>query len=200
MPRLLKMSDTEVVTPTADKPIDVHECLTRLRIDSAEEDLVTDLLTAAIARAEGYCGIAIGRQTWRVNLAEFDQHVMELPGAELRASPVTAINKIEYRQSIGGAFVSLPGDQFELSAGRYIRVESRLWITPSDWRVPGDVAIEYDIGKADLPADLVTAITMLVGQLYATRDDFLPGMKQQAQPPYAGAKVLLDRYKTVWVA
>jgi uncharacterized phiE125 gp8 family phage protein len=166
-----------------------------LRVDSGFDDAVIDAL---IAGAIGYCdgprgrGLALVTQTWRLTLDRFERCI------EIPLGPNVAVTAIEYVDGNGDTqTLSDPNTDWLLAADQDPAVLTAPFETP--WPIaraqPGAVRIEFTCGfgpaAADVPADLVGALQLIVAAGYRDREN---GGVPQA------AKDVVDRYAPLTVA
>ena len=183
-----------VIRGVSDLPVAVHDVMERLEIDTEHTTLMTGITAAAVARAEGYCGIPIGAQQWRLYLDALPRRRLQLPGLW-----ITSVDRIAYRASEDDDdLTELPASEYRLLAGKFVHFRQSHHDATCQ-ALPGDAEIDYSLGKTALPADLVTGIMQLAGRMYAGRDDMQPAMLKGVDPE-ASARTLLDRYRQSWAA
>lgn len=161
-----------VVTPPVAMPMTIADLKTRLRIDHADEDaLLAGYLAGAVARIDGPKGIGWGMmtQTWRLTLDAFPSGSIVLPGA-----PIKSVSSVSY-VNLEGATQTMDLADHRLDAGgepaRLAPAFQTSW--PAAQAVIGAVSIDYVVGEADaadVPADLVDAVALLVGHRYENRE------------------------------
>lgn len=190
-------SGVKVTTPPSSLPVTVAEAKAWLRVDHSEEDsLVETILRAAIARVDGPHGIGWGmmQQTWTVSLDTFPDAIL-LPGA-----PIKSVSSVTYVDS-AGTTQTMDEDSYRVYIGG-----DQPTITPAyglSWPptrdVSGAVAIAYVVGEssaASVPADLKTAIMLLVGNFYQNREASTNGTANEL--PF-GVEFLLREYRRMAV-
>lgn len=161
----------KVVTKPAGDVLTLAELKTWLRVDvTTDDDLLARLLKGAAARIDGPDGIgyAMLSQTWRLTLDAFP-HTIQLPGA-----PVKSVTSITYIDS-DGTEQTLAAEDYRVDVGTDpARIEpayGKSW--PSTRHVIGAVKVDYVLGEADaadVPADLIDAVCLLVGHRYEHRE------------------------------
>lgn len=170
------------------------EAKLHLRVDVTDDDtLITALITAAREFAEHYTGLALSVQTLEMSLNGFPSDNDSC--IELDMPPVASITSVKYtdvagvEQTISSAayVLSLYGDSRRLSPAN-----GYYW--PSTQDVSDSVRIRYIAGYAAIPKAVKAALLLLVGHLYANRENSST-FKVEEIP--LGARSLLDTVK-VW--
>ncbi|WEX07375.1 head-tail connector protein [Chelativorans sp. AA-79] len=148
----------------------------RLRIDVPDDDqLLPELLKGAVARIDGPNGIGVAmmQQTWRKTMDCFPCKIL-LPGA-----PITQVISIKYIDD-SGAEQTLPPSAYRAN----VDVEPAVvepafggsW--PSVRNITGALKVDYQLGvtdAADVPADLIDAVCLLVAHRYENREAVADG-------------------------
>ena len=186
-----------VVAPTVE-PVTLAEVRTHLRIDpsdTSEDALISAQISAARDWAEQYTGRTLAAATLEVASDAFpaDGSWIELPGG-----PVRSVTSVTYDNSAGSA-ITLSGWVFDVTgtAPRIVTAYAGTW--PAARLYPGSVRVRYVAGYGDasnpLPPAIRAALLLLVGDLYAHREDTAPG-NVSALP--RGADALLAPYRINW--
>lgn len=166
-----------VKTKPVGSVITVEKLKARLRVDHADEDvLLADLLKGAVARIDGPSGIgfAMMGQTWRKSLDCFPYCTILLPGA-----PVKSIAAVTYLDVNGDEQTVDPADyrlDVDAEPARLEPAFGKSW--PASRFVKGAVKIDYVLGEndaADVPADLIDAVCLLVAHRYENREAVAEG-------------------------
>ena len=136
-------------------------------VHTRDDEMITDQITSAIEFLDGpkgYLGAAIAPQKWLWKSGAFTDP-MRFP-----LGPVVSIDSVSYIDGEGAtvsldlASVYLFGD----SESPYLRPVSDF---PTDVSCRDDaVSIEFTAGRAVIPAQLKSAVLLIVGQLYRFRE------------------------------
>ncbi|MBB4185829.1 putative phiE125 gp8 family phage protein [Sinorhizobium terangae] len=164
-------SGVSVSTKPGGELISIAKLKSRLRIDVADDDeMLGDMLKGAIARIDGPNGIGVAmlKQTWRKSMDCFPSCIM-LPGA-----PIKGVTSITYVNN-DGVTQTLAADKYRVDLNKEpVRVEPAYGLSwPSSRDVIGAVTVEYEVGEnsaADVHADLIDAVCLIVGHRYANRE------------------------------
>lgn len=148
--------------------LDLAQVKASLGIDSTDHDVaLAAYMAAAQALIEGSRGIGVALKvsTWRLSLDAFPAEIC------LELGPVTSIVSITYTDA-AGANQTLAGTEYlvDLDArpARIVPAWGKAWPTTRDQL--GAVKINFMAGGATVPADLVQAMTLLVGHWLANRE------------------------------
>ena len=194
-------SSVAVVTKPAGLPISVGEIRAHLNLEGipVDDGLLARYIAGAVARIDGPNGIgwAMLAQTWRYTLDAFPYSVIELPGA-----PVKGVASISFENALGVTETVAPAD-YRVDLGRdparISPAPGTSW--PSARDVIGAVAVEYTLGEsdpADVPADLIDALALLVGHRYENREASVIGVSVSELP--LGVPSILNDYRRNAVA
>lgn len=188
-----------VVTPPADVPIQIADLKARLPVDFGDDDtMLQSLLSAAVRRIDGPngTGIAMMKQTWRLSLDCFPCRTLRLPGW-----PITAVTAIRYVDN-DGVEQTIPGTDYRVDINSDpVRVEpayQKSW--PSSRNIIGAIEVEYELGAdvaENVPADLITAVCLLVGHWYENRE--ATSEASLSAVPF-GVEYILAEYRRAHVA
>lgn len=184
-----------LVAAPAVSPLSLDAAKAHLRVDSAaEDDVIQGMIDAAVAAIDGPRGIGIClvRQTWRLTLDGFCRFI------PIPLGPNVAIVSVKYDDAEGVEQTVDPGD-YQLADGLDPAVLSPTFATcwpAANRATPGSVRIEFTAGFGEtaeaVPADLVRALKVMVGDAYKNREG------DGGLPPAALA--VLDRYRAGVVA
>ncbi len=181
----------ELLAGPVAEPLTRAEAKAFLRIDHDDEDTLVDALVAAARRAvEAATGRALLAQTWRFTRAGWPlSGVIPAPVA-----PVSAILTAEVRLP-GGGTLAVPEGALHLRADRapaLIHVDA----SRVPQAGPGGIAITvragYGATAADVPADLMQAVRLVLAHFYEYRDG-----TGEAQALPATVAALLSPYRLV---
>ncbi len=178
----------------AEEPVSLAEAKAFLRLDDTAEDaLVTTLITAARLHVEGTTARATVAQSWRLVLDAWPvEREIRLPVAPLLSLLAVTVFDEE------GEPTELDIGQFEIDA-----VTPRL-LLPAGIDLPPmrerqGIEIDYVAGygpdAADVPADLRQAMLVLVGYWFANRDAVIVAGSGAVVPP--GFDRLVAGYRRV---
>lgn len=154
----------------AEEPLTLAEARSFLRLDdTAEDGLVTTLITAARLHVEGTTARAMIAQTWRLVLDAWPQD----RGVRLPVGPAISLTAVTAYDDAGDPH-EIDVSQFELD-----RVTPRLLLPADITGAPGlrdrqgieiDYVAGYGTDAADVPADLKHAMLALVAHWFENRD------------------------------
>ena len=180
------MNPKRTTTPT--EPVTLDEAKLHLRVDGTDEDaLIQGLISAARESCEDRIEGAIPVTGWKLTLDAFPDAI-RLPRA-----PIASVESVKY--------LDADGVQQTLSALDYLvdTVSTPGYIVPAygkAWPETREqinaVEVEYTAGSATTPAALKAAILLMVGSLYAFREDDSVG--QVSKIP-TGVDALLDPFR-----
>ncbi len=165
----------------------------KLDADTATADatLIAAQLQAAHRYAEHYTQISLGPQTLELAIDAFPAGAFLLP-----RGPVTGITSVKYIASTTGVETTLSSSLYSLDD--YSTPASILPAYDTDWPTTLDVAnavkVRYTAGAATLDDAGRAALLLMVGHLYANREQV--GPSNLVEVPM-GVHALLDTVK-VW--
>lgn len=188
----------QLITAPAVEPVLLAAAKLHLRVDhTADDDLITALITAAREGAEHMTGRALITQTWERVLDAFPPG-----GVDLGKPPVASITSITYIDAAGAEQVLDPAD-YTLDA-----TTPSGWVLPSQaldvWPNTDDVAnavrvrfvAGYGADGAAVPAVIRQWMLVRIGTLYKMREEMVAGVSLTALPGQYVDR-LLDPYR-VW--
>jgi len=166
---------TQTAGPSVE-PLSLTEAKAHLRVThTAEDTLISALITAARTEVENYLGRQLITATWVLRLDEFIDTI-EVPRAPLQS--VTSL-----------AYVDTNGDSQTLEAdtdytvdvystpGRVVPVYGGSW--PSTYGHVNDVTLTYEAGygdaATDVPSNIIHAVRLYLGHYYEHREAFIVG-------------------------
>lgn len=163
------------VEPTSE-PVTLTEAKAHCRIDTTADDtLVSSLITAARAWCESRIGQCLMPATYRLKLDRFCGHEIELP-----YPPLTAVSSIAYVDSAGSAQTlssALYAVDTDSKPGRVSPVYAEVWPTTREQLQA--ITITYTAGYASasvVPQSIKQAILLLVGHWYENREASVVGV------------------------
>lgn len=172
-----------LVTP-ASPSVTLAEAKVHLRIDDGDDDaLVSALISAAVAHAERWTGIALEEAVWSLSLDGFPSGGIGIPLA-----PVISVDAVAYLDA-EGATQSFA--DFYVAGQRVY--PSSTW--PATQARAGAVTVEFTAG-AGTPADVRAAILLMIGHWYERRE--AASEKGMTEIPM-GAYALLNLHRQLFV-
>ena len=192
-------SGVTVVTKPGSDPISTTDMKSRLRVDYADDDtLIGSLISGAVAMIDGPEGIGVGmmEQTWRKTMDCFPSLIM-LPGW-----PIKSVTSVKYLD-VDGVEQTVSASDYRVVVAvepvRLVPAYGKSW--PPARNVIGAVWVDYVVGESsagDVPADLIDAISLIVGHRYENREAVMVGAQPFEVP--LGLDGLLSRYRRGQVA
>ena len=182
-----------LTTPPAREPLSLAEAKLHLRLDdSAEDDLLAQLIAASRRHVEKTHGLALISQGWTLYLDDWPPK----PDIFLPLWPVIAVTAVKVLGEEGEA-LTIDEAHYVAELGsrpaRIFRRENRQWPKPA--RPRSGIAIEFTAGfgeeSSDVPSPIREALKLWLGFLYEHRD----GDAAACEP--ATAATLLSPYREV---
>lgn len=175
----------KVITPVAAEPISLAQAKNHLRVEiseTADDALITALITAARESAEHYAGRAFAEQTLEAAYDGFPaDDYLKLP-----FGPAASVTSVKYDDTDG---VEQTFADYALSsygtADRIDLAADAEW--PSTEDAAESVRVRY-VTKAECPKAAYAAMLLIIAHLYEVRGT-------DADDIPAGAKALLDTVK-----
>lgn len=162
-----------VATPPIDEPITLAQAKAHLRVDhEADDALIVRLITAARRHVEKLCDRALMPQTWRLTLPAWpsDDQPVRLPGGLVRS-----ITSVQYLDPDGDLTTYTDYDS-DLDSQPALIGPLSSW--PATAARMNAARITYAVGyatAADVPADIIAAMLLIIGDLYANRESIVTG-------------------------
>lgn len=183
-----------IVTIPPERFVSLDRAKQHLRVDGDDDDLLIgayiDAATAHIDGPDGWIGRAIGVQTLEAGLDGFICDPISLP-----YPPAIAVGGIVYDDVNGVEQVLDPAD-YEFRGGVIGSAWGKSWPATRACRGPSrSVRITYQAGYQTVPAPIVVAILMMVGDLFHSRATIATGTTMSAVPMTASATALLQPFK-----
>lgn len=183
-----------VVAPPAEEPVGLDEARAHLRAEGLPDGaLVEALIGAAREWCEHHAGRAFVTQTLRLRLRRFPPgRAIELPRA-----PAQSVAAVSYADPAGGESVLAPASYLlsgDAAPPRLSLAAGASW--PATRDEADAVAITYTAGygpAGQVPRPIRQAILLLVGEMYARREDAVVGTIVAAA--HLGAERLLAPYR-----
>ena len=154
-----------VVTPPG-PVIDLDRAKRHLEVEHDDrDDLIAGMIATATAHIDGpdgWLGRAIGVQTLEARLDAF-----EAAGTFLPYRPVIDIVSVKYLDA-SGVEQTVSADDYDLSGVQVAPAWSKGW--PEGRGSRESVRIRYRAGYETVPAPIISAILLMVGDLWRNRD------------------------------
>jgi uncharacterized phiE125 gp8 family phage protein len=182
-----------LVSGSTELPLTLAQVKAHLRVDFTDDDsLIQIYLAAATSYAESFMGVALIDQTWDYY---FDAFPTDSAPIQLPRSPL-----IEVMEFVGEDvplsdylvdYATLPGRVYLTSTGAW----------PTVYGVTNVGRIRFRAGYVDkqgsptgeIPSDILSAILLIVGTLYAHRETIVVGQSPASLP--WSAEQLLRRHR-----
>jgi uncharacterized phiE125 gp8 family phage protein len=189
-----------LISKPEETPVSLDEAKMHLRVDGDDEnDLIKSLIEAATDYCDGqggFLGRALMDQTWELVLDSFPAREIKIP-----LPPLIEVVSIKYDDG-SGAEQTLSETRYTVDA-----TSEPGWVLPvGSWPSTFDgvnaVRIQFRCGYLDqsvspptenVPASIKAAIKLILGHLYANRENVVIG-QSVAEVPLA-AETLLRRYR-----
>ncbi len=184
-----------LLTGPAVEPVSLAEAKAHMRIDhTAEDDTITEMITAARQALEDASDLALITQSWRVSLDNWPDTVVELP-----RRPAQSVTEVRVT-NLNGIDVVLDAGTYELKSigdlARLVKHPSGIW--PAPGRFGGGIEIDYMAGygnaASNVPKSLRQALLMVIAHVYENRELLSRGGDQ---PLPSGVDALLAPYRRV---
>lgn len=181
-----------VITPS-ERVVTLDQAKQHLRVDGDDDDALIvafiDAATGHIDGPDGWLGRAIGEQTLEAGLDCFIYDPITLP-----YPPVIAITGIVY-DDISGAERVLDPATYEIRDGVVGTAWGKSWPSTRAYRGSSrSVRIRYRAGYETIPAAIVVAILLMVGDMYRNRETAGTG-SMGAVPMTATVDALLQPFR-----
>lgn len=179
-----------VVTPPASEPLTLTDAKAHLRVThSAEDDLITTMITVARQVVEKYTGRTLPETTLKLTL---DCLPYEYAAIQLPRSPVSSVSSFQYVDT-EGATQTLASSQYDVDIARLpARVYAAYNVSwPSVRPHRAAINITYVAGGGDIPEALIHAMKLIIASLYSHREADCP---MQTYQPTINERYLMDPY------
>ena len=188
---------TQVAAP-GEELLSADEVKLHLRIEqeeTVEDSLLTRLIAAARRQAEAFTGRALITQTWDMDLDGFLSWEIDIP-----RPPLQSVESVGY-MDVAGVVHTLPASSYRVDAkrtpGRITPTYGQAWPATRDVTSAVGVRFVAGYGAVDgVPEDIQQAVLLIVGRLYAHREDVVVGSATRMP---LGAESLLGPYRVVRV-
>lgn len=173
-----------IVTQPSEEPLTIEQCRAHLRVDPYEVDssdvgthpddaLIMAMQSAAREHCEAFTGLSLAQKTYELALDRFPAWAIELP-----APPLVDVVSVTYADADSTVQTISPSDYVldtYQKPGWLLPVGSSNW--PSAGAFANAVKIRYvagyglDSDSEPLPYALRAAMLLVLGHLYANRED-----------------------------
>lgn len=177
-----------LVSAAASDPVSLAEAKLHLRVDGSEDNtLIEALIGAAVDFATRFLGRALIDQTWDLYLDAFpdDDAAIKIP-----LPPLIEVLGVYYLDA-AGAEQTLAEAAYVVDAygdpGRVLLIATGSWPTPKE--TANALRVRFRAGYIDasvspaedrVPAAIKAAILLMVGDLYANREETIAGVISSA--------------------
>jgi len=183
----------KIITPVATEPVSLTEAKLHLRVtDTAEDDLISALITTAREYCEKFTGRSLAEQTVEYYLDRFpcaDEINLPMP-------PLQSVTSVKYTDS-DGIETTMPTDAYlvDAVAGRVVLPYYGVWPSFTPYTV-NPVKIRYVAGyTTDVPKSIKQAMLLLIGHWYMNREATGDATGQIA----FAVRALLSMHKVRWL-
>lgn len=189
-----KTLEKRLITPPGTEPVSLIEAKLHCRVDvSADDALITALITAARMHVENDTSIALLSQVWEVMLEGWPR-VLRLPHV-----PVSEVSSVTYRTA-DGVTATLASTAYTVRTGLtpvcVVFDQSALPTVTLANIAP--ITVRYTAGyssAADVPMPLRQAMLLLIGHWYRNREAV--DVSSMTALPFA-VNALLSQYRVNW--
>jgi uncharacterized phiE125 gp8 family phage protein len=158
----------KTILPPDDEPVTLQEARTHLRLETGEDQYITNLIAVARRYCESFQGRAYITQTWDLRLNAFPHGCIRIP-----LPPLQEITFIKYKDHAGVVQTLDPSDYVVDvfgEPGLICRAIGKSW--PTTYPEINAVQIRFVAGygaAADVPPETKHAILLKVADLYEHR-------------------------------
>lgn len=167
---------------SATEPVTLTEAKLYLRVSgTAEDDLITDLITVAREHAEQYLKKSLIDQDWRMTLDDYAPLTVRLPMGPVRS--ITSVRTIDSEDNAT-----------TISSANYQLKNDRDAIEFDSIPYADHIEISYETGYAsvsDIPTSIKYGMLAHIAVLYELRGEGKTGIPEQALALYAPHKEVL---------
>lgn len=163
-----------------------------------QDDLIKAYIDAAVAQIDGGAG-ELGRslltQTWALDLPKFPTETLALPVPPVQLDAEWTVDSVTYFDTDGVQW-TLPTTDYHAPDGRGYLIEDGDGF-PDTAERPDAVTITVTSGSTsvdDLPKNVLAAIMLMVGDLYANRETVGPQVQQVPMSTTVAALLARHRY------
>ncbi len=191
-----------VVTPPASEPFTAAEVKTQLRISTSSEDsLITRFIKAAREDMENYLCRALITQTWKVKFDYFPpnwEREIQIP-----FPPLVSVTHVKYYDTDGTLQTMVANTEYETllstdSFGRVALLPDQIWPITDPQRkdsVEIQFVCGYGASGSSIPASILNAMLLQIGNLYANRETKVIGASVDSMDDFITSLVSTYRCK-----
>jgi len=180
------------ITPPAIEPVTLEEAKAHLKVDSIDDDaLITELISAARARAEWHTGRAFVTQSWMLWIDRWPScRPIEIP-----LPPLQSVSSVTVYPPDDGATVLDPATYQVDAESSPARLALKTNTTPpTNLRAMNAIAIAFTAGygdaASDVPAPIREAILELIAFAYENRGEAMASFPLDALALLASFRIL----------
>lgn len=171
----------KVVADSVFEPFTLSEAKEMLKVDlSADDNVITSIIKQARFRAEQYTGSAITLKTIEQRFNSFDDCMKLTVGNALDIVHIKYLDEAEVLQTLTPTTI-YGLDEFAIPCEVYLKPKQAWPKTSTDRNA---VRIQYRAGwqdAASIPADIKDALSLMIGDAYAHREDSVQRFPTAAQ-------------------
>lgn len=196
------LSPVRTVAPAV-YPVTLAEVKARLSVEHSDHDLmINDMIAEATSRldAQGILGAALITQTWRFDLAGFPgcDHI-RLPFGPVQSVVVTYYDDDNASQTYSsGSYYVLT----DMLGPKLLLDDLATW--PNTYTRPNAVSVTAVVGygatPASIPAELRSAIFIMIGDLYRHRESVMVGVSVSTIPTSMAVHSLIEGRRKVGIS
>ena len=181
----------KLITGPASEPVSLAEARSHLKLEdvAAENEILMIYIKAARQMCEQYTRRAIGSQTWELQmdgLSDDDYPLEKTPVQSITSVKYYDMNNVEQTLS-SSVYQLIDSEEPNEIALKY----GQTWpVTRGD---ESNVKIRFIAGYTTVPGPSISAMLLIIGHLYANREDVVSG-KTVSEVPMA-SKYLMDPYR-----
>lgn len=177
------------ISTSITEPVTLAEVKSHLKIEHSDEDaLLVGMISAARELAEAYCDTVIPEQTFRLTLDDFDSEI------NIPKVPVLLVTNIEYTDTNGSN--QTVGD-YNLSGNLFKSMlkpaYGETW--PEVEEGYNKVVITFQAGYTSPPTLIKHALKLMIGSLYAQREDHIENATLKEVP--LCSRALLNTFRRI---
>jgi uncharacterized phiE125 gp8 family phage protein len=168
-----------LITTPASEPLSLSEVKLSLKVDnSADDTLISSIITAARRYCEFYTRRQFVTATWEIYLNEFP----DISEIEIPKPPLQSVGFVKYYDTASTPVLQTwtASGNYEVdikaTPGRLLLIDGICW--PDTNHQANAVTIRFDAGygvAAAVPDDIKTAMRLLMGHWYENREDVVTG-------------------------
>ena len=184
-----------LITLAGTEPVSLADAKLHLRVTASDEDArITALITTARLTIERRTGRTLRQATWELRLEAFPSWEITLP-----LPPLQSVDSVKYTDGAGVEQTISSGDYVVETPAGPMAAPGRLWPAydkawPTARAEINAVRIRFT-AAGSVPQDLVDAMLLVLGDLYANRETSIAAPGASVNPALAA---LTDDYRVAW--